>query len=57
MERIILEETMRKAEFELWNAIIGCRDVPKVVSMELQEAHMHLRQAMKILKIQRRMEE
>jgi len=50
-----LAETIQTAEFELWNAIIGCRDVPKVVSMELQEAHMHLRQAMQILKIQRRM--
>ena len=50
-----LEETIQKAEFELWNAIIGCRDVPKVVSMELQEAHMHIRQAMKILQIQRLM--
>jgi len=50
-----LEETIQTAEFELWNAIIECRDVPKVVSMELQEAHMHLRQAMQILQIQRRM--
>ena len=50
-----LVETIQKAEFELWNAIIGCRDVPKVISMELQEAHMHIRQVMKILGIQRLM--
>jgi len=50
-----LAETIQKAEFELWNAIIGCRDVPKVISMELQEAHMHIRQVMEILGIQRLM--
>ena len=51
-----LEDKIRDIEFELWNAIIEWISLPKVISMELQEAHMHIREAMKILQIQRRME-
>ena len=51
-----LEDKIRDIEFELWNTIIEWISLPKVVSTELQEAHMHIRQAMKILQIQRRME-
>ena len=51
-----LEDKIRDIEFELWNTIIEWISLPKVVSTELQEAHMHIRQAMRILQIQRRME-
>ena len=52
-----LAEKIQTAEFELWNHIIKLENFPKVNSLKLQEAHMHIRKAMKILKIQRRMEE
>tara|TARA_R110002072_G_scaffold45239_2_gene125914 strand:- start:1067 stop:1228 length:162 start_codon:yes stop_codon:yes gene_type:complete len=51
-----IEEALKNAEFELWNHIIIMENCPKVISLELQEAHMHIRKAMKILQIQRRME-
>ena len=51
-----LEEKIKDIEFELWNAIGEWISLPKVITTELQEAHMHIRKAMKILQIQRRME-
>ena len=47
---------LKDAEYESVIQIIIMENCPKVISMELQEAHMHIRKAMKILQIQRRME-
>ena len=47
-----IEEILKNAEFELWNHIIIMENCPKVVLIELRDAHMHIRKAMDILGIE-----
>lgn len=50
--KLELEELLRMAEFELWNSCLQLStDTPQVIVKELQSAHNHIIEAMKILGI------
>tara|TARA_R110002020_G_scaffold289689_2_gene505216 strand:- start:761 stop:934 length:174 start_codon:yes stop_codon:yes gene_type:complete len=50
--KLELEEILRMAEFELWNSCLQVStDTPQVIVKELQSAHNHIIEAMKILGI------
>jgi len=56
--KLELEELLRMAEFELWNSCLQLStDTPQVIVEELQSAHHHIREAMKILGITKMVKE